>query len=421
MTLKNSNLEFSLDLLKSKQSKIVAAIDCEEVLRLLRVNRIPLLAVKNNKTHFFHEENFIKELMKDRTKYERWRNEYEILRERFLNEGIENILFKSTGLPPSFPYTSDNLDVLIKSSYEGKARKILQKLSYVELRNVEEPGKFLFRKFRGGDSVSAVHLHTQIGWGVPFLDNDFIWNGNYRISDDDSVVTVPSPEVGLLVTLAHTFYEDKEVNLLNLLRFHQLVKQNINWENTIAQAKGRGWSDGFFFALLVYSYLEEQLLEKNRVPSSVVGQAFESIDRFALAYFKRLQHRDRIEMPFEISFLFSKILYYKKIIKDKKRDSLKKVYDIISTLLWGLELKLKTKLGIYLQPPMLVTFSGVDGSGKTTQVSDLVKAFNVCELKTKYFWYRYGSSKFTGFFTKIGKFLLSETDPQSPRHIFLPE
>ena len=85
------------------------------------------MKVKNNETHFFHEENFRKELMKEKTKYDRWRNEYGIVNERFLNEGIENILFKSRGLSPSFPYTSDNLDVLVKSRHERKAGKTRRK------------------------------------------------------------------------------------------------------------------------------------------------------------------------------------------------------------------------------------------------------------------------------------------------------
>ena len=164
MTLKNSDLKSILEILESKESKIVASIDHGEVLRLLRVNRIPLLMVKDNETHLFHGDDFRKELMKEKAKYQRWRNEYEIVRERFSNERIENILFKSTGLPPSFPYTSDNLDVLIKSNYEEKARKILQKLGYVELRNVEEPRKFLFRKFRARKSYRSIRCSVREFW-----------------------------------------------------------------------------------------------------------------------------------------------------------------------------------------------------------------------------------------------------------------
>lgn len=107
-------------------------------------------------------------------------------------------------MPSCFPYTSDNLDALIKPNYEKKTRKILQKLGYAELRNVEEAQKFLFRRFRDGESVYAIRLHTQIGWRVSFLDNEFVRNGNYRISDDDDIVATPSREVGVLVTFVHT-------------------------------------------------------------------------------------------------------------------------------------------------------------------------------------------------------------------------
>ena len=252
MNPKISNLKITLELLESKEGKIVTSLDYREILRILRVNRIPLLMIKSDENCLFHSDHLKRELLREKAKYKVTRNEYKSVRKRFLDEGIENILFKSTGLPPSFPYTSDNLDVLIKPSYKKKAKRILQTLGYVELKNVEEPQKFLFRKFREGESVCAIHLHTQIGWGVSFLDNDLIWNGNYRISDDDPMVTIPTPMVGLLVTLGHTFYEDKEANLLNLLRIHQLLKENINWENALTQARERGWLDGFLFSLLLY-------------------------------------------------------------------------------------------------------------------------------------------------------------------------
>lgn len=401
MTLKISNLKSISEFLEAKEGKIMVPIDYGEALRILRVNRIPLLMIKNNETCLFHLDDFKKELMKEKAKYEEVRNEYEIVREKFLNEGIENILFKSTGLSPSFPYTSDNLDVLIKPYYEEKARKILEKLGYIELKNVEEPRKFLFRKFRGSESVSAIHLHTQVGWGVPFLDNNFVWNGNYRISDDDAMVTIPSPEVGLLVTCAHTFYEDKEVNLLNLLRFHQLLKENINWESTITQAEERGWLDGFLFALLLYSYLEEKLLGKSRVPDTIVNYAFKKLDGFCVLYLEKIQNCHSLQIPLKIPFWFSKVLYYKKIIRDKNRRLTQKFYDTIATLLWGIQLKLK----VHSQPSMLISMSGMDGSGKTLQSKLLIKAFQQCDIRTKYVWSRCGCTTFAGIFIRSGKVL----------------
>jgi len=401
MILKMSNLKSVLELLQSREGKIVTSVDSREILRILRVNRIPLLMVKSNESYVFHSDLLKRELLREKAKYKVARNEYKSVRRKFLNEGIQNILFKSTGLPPSFPYTSDNLDVLIKPSYEEKARKILQQLGYVELKNVEEPQKFLFRRFREGESVSAIHLHTQIGWGVPFLDNDLVWNGNYRISDDDPLVTIPTPMVGLLVTLAHSFYEDKEVNLLNLLRIHQLLRENINWKSALSQVGERGWLDGFLFSLLLYSYLEEKLLGKSRVPDSMIKYVSKKLSGFSASYFKKIQNCDSLQMPLKISFWFSKMLYYRKIIRDRNRRLTQKFYDTMATLLWGAELKLK----VHSQPPMLISISGVDGSGKTSQCRLLVKAFRQCDIRTKYVWSRCGCSSFGQAFIRSGKAL----------------
>ena len=401
MTLKISNLKPIVELLERKGGKIATSLDSREVLRILRINRIPLLMIESNERYILHSHFLKRELPREKAKYKVARNEYKTVRREFLNEGIENILFKSTGLAPSFPYTSDNLDVLIKPSYQEKTRKILQKLGYVELRNVEEPQKFLFRRFREGESVSAIHLHTQIGWGVPFLDNDLIWNGNYRISEDDPIVTIPTPMVGLLVTLAHTFYEDKEVNLLNLLRVHQSLGENVNWEDALSQVRERGWLDGFLFSLLLYSHLEEKLLGESRAPDSMIKYASEKLSGFSALYFRKIQDRDSLQMPLKISFVFSKMLYYKKIIRDRNTRLTHKFYDIIATLLWGAELKLK----VHSQPPMLISISGVDGSGKTLQSRLLLKAFRQCDVRTKYVWSRCGCSSFGRIVLGSGKAL----------------
>src|SRR5205823_442021 len=100
---------------------------------------------------------------------------------------------KSAGNEPSFPYTSDNIDVLVRPAQGPTAREVLRRLGYVELRNIEEPHKFLFRKFHGGRCVSAIHVHEEVAWLVGFLDDDALWE-RARQAPDDPAVTVPSPE-----------------------------------------------------------------------------------------------------------------------------------------------------------------------------------------------------------------------------------
>jgi thymidylate kinase len=52
----------------------------------------------------------------------------------------------------------------------------------------------------------------------------------------------------------------------------------------------------------------------------------------------------------------------------------------------------KLRLDIHSQPKMLVTFSGVDGCGKTTHARALQNAFATCHLRADYLWSRAGSS-----------------------------
>lgn len=61
-----------------------------------------------------------------------YRAEYEIVRGILLNTRMDSIHFKSAGLPYSFPHTSDDLDVLIKSNHEQNAEELLQKLGHVQ-------------------------------------------------------------------------------------------------------------------------------------------------------------------------------------------------------------------------------------------------------------------------------------------------
>ncbi|MCH7760960.1 glycosyltransferase [candidate division TA06 bacterium] len=350
------------------------------VIRLLKRNGFPLLALKKPPS----SELFNHAIEEERRKLEIQREEYQRVQEKFLRLGIRPILFKGGGILPSFPYTSGNLDVLIKEGETEEARGILEDLGYVELKNIEEPKKFLFRRFVSGETSLAFHLHSQIGWGVPFLS---IEGEEGREAPDDPHLLLPFPETGCLVTLSHSLYENKKVRLLDLLQVHHWAKGKLNWERMLERARQRGWEDGFIFSLSLFSFLEKTILKERNIPASLLG--------------RKERTWKEVEMPFPISFLYSKFLYYKKIWMDGDRGLKTKPRDIFATLLWGIELKLK----IRSQPPMLVAFSGVDGSGKTAHSKELLKTFKTCGIRTQYVWSRYGSSLSTGLLIKMGKFL----------------
>jgi thymidylate kinase len=102
------------------------------------------------------------------------------------------------------------------------------------------------------------------------------------------------------------------------------------------------------------------------------------------------------DLPLDLSYLFCKRLYYRKILRDPAQDRQAKLRDVAATLIWGVKLK----SGLRPQPGMLVTISGPDGSGKTAHAESLVAALRLCELRADYVWSRGGSS---GLFRLIGR------------------
>ncbi len=369
-------------------------VDWSAVLEILAANKVPLVGLADDPNGaacpMLRLAGFQKAVTAQTDTWRSYRHEYGLVRDRFLREGIESVLFKSVGLAPSFPYTSDNMDTLVRPERVQAAREILGELGYVELRNIEEPQKFLFRKFVGGESASAIHLHGTVGWGVPFLDDDAFWR-RVGASEDDPLVRVPAPGDALLVTIAHAFYENKSFKLQDIARIRYcLHKGKIDYPDIEKIARERGWEDGLAFCLTLYSRLEDRLYGEQLIPADALERA-RRVVRSKAWLSRQLENaskRDEIRFPFRLSFFFGKIMYYRKILGDTHRRLATRTYDVVSTLAWGIRLKLR----IRGQRGMIVSFSGIDGSGKTVHIRSLIDAFAIAEIDARSFWSRFGSS-----------------------------
>jgi len=383
--------------------------DWSAVLGILTRNKVPLAGLAYDSAldtcPLLTQPTFQEVAAKEEATWSALRAEYALVHKEFLNKGIQSVLIKSVGLAPSFPYTSDNLDVLVRPEHIGLARGVLNDLGYVELRNIEEPQKFLFRKFRGGESVSAIHLHGLVGWGVPFMDEEALW-ARCRVSVDDPLVLVPSPEDGFLITIAHAFYENKSFKLLDLARIRHCLRQGeLDFAYMERVARRRGWADGLALSLLLCARLEEWLYGESLIPHRIRERA-ETVVAASAWLRQPLEStlkQDKITFPFRIPFLFGKVLYYRKILTDSERSLPTRLADVVRTLAWGIKLKLR----ISGQRGMLISFSGTDGSGKTVHARALVDAFTTSEIRARYFWSRAGASAWMG---QLGRMVSGKRD-----------
>ena len=381
--------------------------DHPRLLRALRANKVPLLSLNLNLpplAPFYTSDAFQQACREEEAKWASLRTEYSCVRRAFEDVGIRDVLIKSAGIVPSFPYMSDNLDALVALEQGARAREVLLELGYVELRNVEEPHKFLFRKFHLGTTISAIHLHEFVGWGTGFMDDEGLL-ARGRQAADDRALWIPSPEDALLVTMAHAFYEDKAVRLGDLWKVIHILRQGeLDWEGIYRQVRLRGWEEGLDACIWLWAGLERALYGAHSFPKGLARQAQERSPASSRRYLARSLAADEEHetFPFRISFAFSKSQYYRKIWRDGTLSWQQKASDAFKHSLAGVRRRLPWKV----QRPMLVTLSGIDGSGKTIQANMLKRAFGECDIKARIVWNRGGSSRLTDLIIALVKPLL---------------
>ena len=371
------------------------------LLRACFRNKVPLLSLDTDVADlgsFYASELFQRARAEE---YERWkgfREEYLVVHQAFRRADIKDVLIKSADIAPALPYKSDNMDTLVPLAQGVRCREILLDLGYIEVKNVEEPHKFLFRKFHLGDSVSAIHLHEFVGWGTGFMEDERVL-AHARPSTDDPDVLIPSPEDGLLVTLAHAFYEDKEVKLGDLWKAISLLQRcGLDWDEMYRQVTRRGWREGLDTTIWLWAELERDLYGEHSFPQEIVQRAHRRLPKYCQRYLEA-NLREEPTFPFKVSFGFSKRHYYGKVYRDETLSLGQKVRDVFLHSLAGI----KRRLPFSLQRSMLITFSGVDGSGKTSQVNALARALRTCEVDVTVAWSRGASSAFTDAIIRLIK------------------
>ena len=313
--------------------------------------------------------------------------------------GILDVAIKSSGMRPSFPYQTGNLDLLVPERDGDRARLVLRQNGYVELRNVEENKKYLFRLFRRGQEVSGIHVHEHVGWYASFVDEERLLAHQQGAPDDDAL-RIPSAEDILLTTASHFFYEDKEVKLSDLSAIHHAVRQQaFDWEHVRSVAARRGWAEGLGVILLVCGHLGRAWYGASPIPQDELDRAEAALSPPGRRRLAGVLAGPATRWPHRIPFAFSKRLFYRRLWDDSEGSIWGRVADLIIHTLQGIKLRLR----IHSQPAMLVAFSGTDGSGKTAQAEMLRQAFQGCHIRARVVWSRGGSSKLIGWLGRLAR------------------
>lgn len=406
------DLPLSVVVARLAQGDATIHVDPTALVKWCHRNKFPLLALAPHAPGWLRDSAPYREaLAVEEASYQLQRDEYLIVRDEWLARGIPCLMIKSAGNAPSFPHTSDNIDILVPPAQGEAARDTLRELGYVELRHIEEPQKYLFRRFRAGESVSAIHVHEQVGWLVGFMDEADLW-ARMGPSDDDPQVNIPSPEDAVLINLAHACYENKVLRFNDIIRVRHALRTGgaaFDWEYLERVAASRGWRDGLAFMVLVYDHLEGLLFGDRLLPKAQRSRfaLIAAADHYTMRRLIEVRAIGRPELPLDLSYLYCKWLYYRKILGDPQIGKPRRWHDVFTTFQHGV----REKTGVRPQPGMAIALSGPDGSGKTTHAEALVETLRFCGIRTDYVWNRGGSTGLLKGVSRLRRTLSGTTAP----------
>ena len=246
----------------------------EQIVEFCHRNKISLLELSRHGWGGYLDDDQAKRVVEkaaaaESFKHDVWRDSFLKIEAEWRRFGVDSLFHKSSG---RFPSMSDNLDILVREADFSRAEKILVELGYVELRNVQEAHKKLFRKFDGESEWAPVHLHERVCWGVPFEDNGHLWDHS-RVSAEDEHVRFPSAEDVILIQIAHSFLEDHSIRLMELWTLKRCLQNELDWPYIIRTAEAMHWAHSLWTGLLIYENLHRRLLGGPLFPPTIGERA----------------------------------------------------------------------------------------------------------------------------------------------------
>jgi hypothetical protein len=240
--------------------------------------------------------------------------EFDKIKDAFSENGIDFMLIKSDG---SFPYESDNVDVLVKPDRLRDVAKLLGRAGYSELPKMREPHKFLFRK-KSAFEVLPLHIHTRVEWeGTQFVDANYLWRRSIVARSDDGFL-VPSAEDCVLITVAHLFFENHEVKLYDLFKVCSILKEfELNWHYAVEHSKRLHWNDAFLLTLSLMDWIYINLYSQHLVNTETIEKLDKAnyylYNRFIKAIIAYLSFG---KLPTEIPYAVSGFFFLRRVFHD---------------------------------------------------------------------------------------------------------
>jgi len=297
-------LEYNNEKLNIKKNKFDKLVD------FLKKNKISFIDLNNSISNrsnieLFSSSEFNTALETEFLVHKNWRQDFINIKNEWEKEKIDYIFFKSTG---TFPFPSDNLDVLVKQEDTVEAGRILNDLGYSNLRNIQEEHKEFFKKFIGKKIFVPLHLHDRVCWIVPYEDNTHLWQ-NYKVNPDDDLIHYPAREDSLIIHTAHSFLENHEIKLKELIIIKMCVESgDLDWEYIFRTADNNHWIQSLYSAFIISNHLFNKLFNEDLFPKEFLRESIEYIEEKKWIKSKLDKTLgNKVNVPFKVPHLWTRI------------------------------------------------------------------------------------------------------------------
>lgn len=357
--------------------------ELDSIYDFLRKNRVILRAMNyamSKKDRFSVKSSFLEEAIQKSKLFaqtyvfaSRLKQKIVEVSKALIESGVCIVFIKSFD---EFPLDSHNFDILVKEKDITFARTVLVNLGFKELLQAREPFKWFYRKV-DDNIVVSVHLHTKIGWeGVEFVDSDNLWN-NYREIESNGVkIGFLSSEHHLLTTVAHAFFENRSLNLSDLIYIVEALQSSngIDWDYIIDWCVADHWFKAFYDFLQLADYVYRSFYGEQLVEGKVFRMLAKKCNIVRDDFGKKLiYHFDkRKNLPMKIPDTDVAFSFIKKVLNAPDKSFVEKMGKVSSSGWHYIKRKISLKKEF---PTFLICFSGQDGTGKTTNAEFLLNEF----------------------------------------------
>ena len=192
------------------------------------------------------------------------------------------------------PEPHGDLDILVVSNVDNAERVLKQKGYFLE--DDSEPHRKEYVKYVNGEKC-LIELHLELSWRrVKYLEKEEIWRNRTERKIKDVNIPVPCPEHDILISAAHSIFQNNRIRLFDVLHIASTFYENdVDLEFAKNVARRNNWLNQFLFFIYLVNKIYKDLYGETIVRNLICD--------YPKWYLNRMKWHLPLHLPLHVSVL----------------------------------------------------------------------------------------------------------------------